>query len=142
MMHLLLVARNLASSQAQGGVPDDIVLPIWDLRTVLKSADQLCLSRMQIHVILSILHPDERGDVDLEYFLRVCCTVIPQMFDTSAFVEKAHSIAKERAELVAKQEMEELQGITSGGLSTKRRGEEDDEQDANQANAPDREAVE
>jgi hypothetical protein len=137
MMHLLLVAKTVSS---QAGIEDN-VLPIWDLRTVLKNADQLCLSRMQIHVILSILHPDERGDVELEYFLRVCCTVIPQMFDTTAFVEKAHTIAKERAELVAKQEMEELQGITSGGLSPKRRGEEEDAEE-NQANAPDRDAVE
>lgn len=45
-------------------------------------ADQLCLSRMQIHVILSIVHPDEHGDVEFGYFLRVCCTVIPWTLGT------------------------------------------------------------
>merc|ERR1712217_248748 len=97
-------------------------------------------SRMQIHVILSIIHPDERGDVDFEYFLRVCCTVIPHMFDTAAFVEKAQSIAKEKADALAKQELEELQGITSS-LAAKRRLDDEDQEDV-QANAPDRDAVE
>lgn len=41
---------------------------------MLLAADQLCLSRMQIHVMLSIVHPDENGDVEFGYFLRVCCT--------------------------------------------------------------------
>lgn len=54
------------------GLPSDNIMPVWHLRNVLLSADQLCLSRMQIHVILSIVHPDEHGDVEFGYFLRVC----------------------------------------------------------------------
>merc|ERR1719221_678488 len=132
-------ARDLSDRQ-QCLFYDENVMQIWDLRKVLLHADQLCLSRMQIHVILSIIHPDERGDVDFEYFLRVCCTVIPHMFDTAAFVEKAQSIAKEKADALAKQELEELQGITSS-LAAKRRVDDEDMEDA-QANAPDRDAVE
>ena len=37
------------------------------------------------------------------------CTVIPWMFDTQAFAEKAATIAKEKADALAKQELEELQ---------------------------------
>ena len=37
------------------------------------------------------------------------CTVIPWMFDTAAFAEKAATIAKEKADALAKQELEELQ---------------------------------
>jgi len=131
--HLILLCRR-------EGMTTEPIMSIWELRGVMLSADQLCLSRMQIHVILSILHPDEHGDVDVEYFLRVCCTVIPQMFDIATFNEKAAMIAKEKADTLAKQEMEELQGITSS-LSAKRRVDDEDQEDV-QANAPDRDAVE
>jgi len=133
-MHLILLARRL-------GLPSDNIMPVWDLRNVLLSADQLCLSRMQIHIILSIVHPDEHGDVEFGYFLRVCCTVIPWMFDTSAFAEKAATIAKEKADALAKQELEELQGLSSS-LANKKRGMDEEDQEDQQQNAPDRDAVE
>merc|ERR1719382_1861659 len=133
-VHLILLGVK------QGLGPDN-AMSIWELRNVLLAADQLCLSRMQIHVILSIIHPDEAGDVDFEYFLRLCCTVIPHMFDTTAFAEKASTIAKEKADALAKQELEELQGIASSSLAAKRRVDDEDLEDA-QANAPDRDAVE
>ncbi|CAK9004340.1 EF-hand domain-containing protein [Durusdinium trenchii] len=124
-IHLILLARRM-------GLPSDNILPVWDLRKILLAADQLCLSRMQIHVILSIVHPDEHGDVEFGYFLRVCCTVIPWMFDTNAFAEKAATIAKEKADALAKQdrmgeslELEELQGLSSS-LANKKRGMDED----------------
>ncbi|CAJ1344875.1 unnamed protein product [Effrenium voratum] len=67
-IHLILLGRRM-------GLPSDNIMPVWDIRNVLLSADQLCLSRMQIHVILSLVHPDEHGDVEFGYFLRVCCFV-------------------------------------------------------------------
>jgi hypothetical protein len=132
-IHLILGLRR-------EGMQADPVLGVWSLRNVLLSADQLCLSRMQIHVILSIVHPSETGEVDCEYFLRVACTVIPYMFDAATFMEKASTIAKEKADALAKAEMEELQGLTSS-LATKRKTDEDEGEDI-QANAPDRDAVE
>lgn len=132
--HLILLARRM-------GLPSDNIMSIWELRGVLLNADQLCLSRMQIHVILSIVHPDEHGDVDMGYFLQVCCTVIPWMFDTALFAEKAAMIAKEKADAQAKQELEELQAMTTSLANKKRGGDEEEDQDA-QANAPDRDAVE
>jgi len=131
-VHLILLMRR-------EGLDHDWVLPVWTLRNVLLHADQLCLSRMQIHVILSIVHPDEFGAVDAEYFLRVCCTVIPYMFDTTVFMEKASTIAKDKADAQAKQELEELQGLSSS--LAKRRTEDEDQEDV-QANAPDRDSVE
>lgn len=133
-IHLILLARRM-------GLPSDNIMPVWHLRNVLLSADQLCLSRMQIHVILSIVHPDEHGDVEFGYFLRVCCTVIPWMFDTQAFAEKAATIAKEKADALAKQELEELQGLSSS-LANKKRGMDEEDQEDQQQNAPDRDAVE
>jgi len=132
--HLILLARRM-------GLPSDNIMSIWELRNVLLNADQLCLSRMQIHVILSIVHPDEHGDVDMGYFLQVCCTVIPWMFDTALFAEKAAMIAKEKADAQAKQELEELQAMTTS-LANKKRGADEEEDQDTQANAPDRDAVE
>jgi len=133
-VHLILLLRR-------EGLQQDPVLPVWCLRNVLLAADQLCLSRMQIHVILSIVHPSEHGEVDVEYFLRVACTVIPYMFDAATFMDKASTIAKEKADALAKAEAEELQGLTASSLAAKRRTDEDEGEDV-QANAPDRDAVE
>eukprot|EP00930_Biecheleria_cincta_P081846 TRINITY_DN7124_c0_g3_i1.p1 TRINITY_DN7124_c0_g3~~TRINITY_DN7124_c0_g3_i1.p1 ORF type:complete len:712 (+),score=184.14 TRINITY_DN7124_c0_g3_i1:31-2166(+) len=132
--HLILLARRM-------GLPSDNIMSIWELRSVLLNADQLCLSRMQIHVILSIVHPDEHGDVEMGYFLQVCCTVIPWMFNTALFAEKAAMIAKEKADAQAKQELEELQAMTTS-LANKKRGADEEEDQDTQANAPDRDAVE
>eukprot|EP00933_Yihiella_yeosuensis_P016976 TRINITY_DN14330_c2_g3_i2.p1 TRINITY_DN14330_c2_g3~~TRINITY_DN14330_c2_g3_i2.p1 ORF type:complete len:741 (+),score=168.29 TRINITY_DN14330_c2_g3_i2:85-2223(+) len=132
--HLILLGRRL-------GLPQDNIMTVWDLRNVLLTADQLCLSRMQIHIVLSIVVPDEHGDVDFGYFLRVCCTVIPSMFDTETFAEKAASIAKEKADAQAKQELEELQGLSSS-MANKKKAADDEDQEDTQANAPDRDAVE
>mmetsp|Transcript_17402 Transcript_17402/g.40655 ORF Transcript_17402/g.40655 Transcript_17402/m.40655 type:complete len:670 (-) Transcript_17402:118-2127(-) len=132
--HLILLLRR-------EGMGPDLIMPIWSIRNVLLSADQLCLSRMQIHVILSIVHPNEHGEVDVQYFLRVMCTVIPQLFDTVSFMEKAAAIAKEKADAIAKQELEELQGIASK-LSEKRHLDDEDQEPEAHVNAPDRDAVE
>eukprot|EP00747_Dinoflagellata_sp_TGD_P212138 gnl/TRDRNA2_/TRDRNA2_85263_c0_seq1.p1 gnl/TRDRNA2_/TRDRNA2_85263_c0~~gnl/TRDRNA2_/TRDRNA2_85263_c0_seq1.p1 ORF type:complete len:732 (-),score=173.02 gnl/TRDRNA2_/TRDRNA2_85263_c0_seq1:90-2285(-) len=147
-LHNAMVETDLASLRVhvilllrREGMGEDLQMPVWSLKNVLLSADQLCLSRMQIHVLLSIVHPNEHGWVDVEYFLRVCCTVIPYMFDAATFMEKASTIAKEKADALAKQELEELQGITSS-LAAKRRTNDEDDQEDVQANAPDRDAVE
>merc|ERR1719163_563055 len=104
----------------------DLQMPIWSLKNVLLAADQLCLSRMQVHVLLSVVHPNEYGWVDVAYFLRVVCTVVPYMFDAASFMEKAQEIAKEKADAQAKAELEELQGLTGGALRSKKN--EDEEQ--------------
>merc|ERR1719335_1129648 len=62
--------------------PDEEQVPIWSLRQVLLKADQILLARSQVHVILCLLQPNVHGFVDLEYFLRLCCTIIPHFFDT------------------------------------------------------------
>ena len=50
--HLILLMR-------QKGLAQDLPLPIWTLRKVLLSADQLCLSRMQVRVLLSVVVPND-----------------------------------------------------------------------------------
>merc|ERR1719401_1230929 len=137
MIHLIRLCHR-------EGMGSDNILYIWELRNVLLHADQLCLSRMQIHVILMIIHPNEAGEVDVEYFLRVCCTVIPYMFDTTAFGETAAQIQKDKQDAIAKQELEELQKFGGSSMvSSKKRAEDEEfEQEDQQANAPDKDSVE
>lgn len=136
MIHLIRLCH-------QEGMGQDNILYIWELRNVLTRADQVCLSRMQIHVILMIIHPNEAGEVDVEYFLRVCCTVIPYMFDTTAFAETAAQIQKDKQDAIAKQELEELQGFAGSSMvPNKKRTEDELDQEDQQANAPDKDSVE
>merc|ERR1719387_2377418 len=125
-LHLLRVVRD------EYPFPDEEQVPIWSLRQVLLKADQILLSRSQVHVILCLLQPNVHGFVDLEYFLRFCCTIIPHFFDTAEFMEKAGQVAKENADEAAAREAEELTG-------RKARQEEDSDDDDK---APDKEAVE
>merc|ERR1719502_2479647 len=134
-VHLILLMRR-------EGLREDLLLPIWTLRKVLLSADQLCLSRMQVHVLLSIVHPNEYGWVDVAYFLRVVCTVIPHMFDAATFMDKAQEIAKEKADAQAKAELEELQGLTGGGMIRSKKAEDEEVVDDKSGQQMDRESVE
>lgn len=134
-VHLILLIRR-------EGVQRNLQLPIWTLRKVLLSADQLCLSRIHVHVLLSIVQPNEYGWVDVNYFLRICCTVIPQMFDAAKFMEKAALVAKEKADAQAREELEELQGLTSGAMSKAKKGDEEEAAADDQGPGLDKEAVE
>merc|ERR1719359_758055 len=118
-VHLILLLRR-------EGLVADMQMPIWTLKKVLLSADQLCLSRMQVHVLLSVVQPNEYGWVDVAYFLRVVCTVIPYIFDAATFMEKAQEIAKEKADAQAKAELEELQGLTGGGMIRSKKHDEEE----------------
>ncbi|CEM36869.1 unnamed protein product [Vitrella brassicaformis CCMP3155] len=120
----------------------DFKLPIWTIRDILFNASQLCLSRIQIHVLLSILMPDPYGQVDCRSFLRVACTAISQLFDTQRFRELADQIAREKADEQERAELEELQGLTGGVRLKSRHVEEDEESDEERGAAPDRETVE
>jgi len=132
-IHMILLLRRA------GWDGMEVVMTIWECRKVLLSADQLALSRMQIHLILSIVHPNGFGEVDVEYFIRVCCTVVPSMFDTAVFMEKAGTIAKDKADALAKQELEEMQGLSGKNV---RRVDDDGDQEDEKKDAPDKDAVE
>ena len=72
---------------------------------------------MQIHVILCFLQPNQYGFVDANYFLRVCCTIIPHMFDSLSFMGTAEEIAREKADAQAKAELEQLTGAATKVLA-------------------------
>eukprot|EP00397_Hematodinium_sp_SG-2012_P016164 GEMP01016483.1.p1 GENE.GEMP01016483.1~~GEMP01016483.1.p1 ORF type:complete len:593 (+),score=133.82 GEMP01016483.1:460-2238(+) len=127
-VHLIILLRR-------EGLQRDNMMPIWSLRNVLLRADQLCLTRMQVHVLLSITHQIADGWVDIEYALRVLCTVIPQFFDAQMFMDKAQQTAKEQQAAQELAELKELQGFQGKSMEQGHVEEEEDDQ-------PDREAIE
>lgn len=91
---------------------------------------------MHVHVILCNLLPNEHGLVDVSFFLRVCCSLIPRLFDCAKFMEQYNTIAKEKAEAQAEQELKELEEFAGRAVQKTEEENEEDEK------APDREAVE
>merc|ERR1719191_1471695 len=73
--HIILLLRRQ-------GLNSDCTMYLWNLKRVLLQADQLCLSRLQIHVLLCMTPANVRGMVDCHDFLQVCCAVIPHMFSS------------------------------------------------------------
>lgn len=102
--HLVLRFRRL-------GLAEDGKLSLWLIKDALLQADQVCLSRLQIHVLLCRATADSFGLVDIAEFLGMCCVVIPHMFDAKLFVETAERLILEHAENMRKAENEELAAL-------------------------------
>jgi len=105
--HLILLLRR-------HGLTSDSTVPIWNLKRVLLQADQLCLTRIQIHVLLCMSVPNFHGMVDVNDFLKACCGVIPRMFDSEHFSNFAQNAANEQAEVTRRAELAELEAMTKG----------------------------
>merc|ERR1719316_21120 len=102
--HLVLRFRRL-------GLGEDGKLSIWTIKDALLQADQVCLTRLQIHVLLCLATPDAFGMVGIDDFLGMCCVIIPHMFDAKLFVETAERLILEHAENMRKAENEELAAL-------------------------------
>jgi len=105
--HLILLLRR-------HGLTAESTMPIWNLKRVLLQADQLCLTRIQIHVLLCMSVPNFHGMVDVNDFLKACCGVIPRMFDSEHFSNFAQNAANEQAEVTRRAELAELEAMTKG----------------------------
>jgi len=79
--HLVMRFRAL-------GLTETGKLKLWEIKQALLDADQICLSRLQIHVLLCLAQPDtdSSGDVDIDAFIGTCCTIVPHMFDAKKFL--------------------------------------------------------
>lgn len=105
--HLILLLRR-------HGLTSDCTMHLWNLKRVLLQADQLCLSRLQIHVLLCMTPADVKGLVSCQEFLRVCCAIIPHMFSSEKFVDFAANVANEQADATKRAELAELEAMTKG----------------------------
>lgn len=103
-MHLVLRFRHL-------GLEEDGKMRLWVIKQALLQADQVCLTRLHIHVLLCLAKPDAWGNVDIATFLGTCSAVIPHMFDARLFVETAERLIQEHAEAMRRSENEELAAL-------------------------------
>lgn len=106
------------------GLGEEEKLNVWVIKDALLQADQICLTRLQIHVLLCLANPDSFGFVQIAEFLGVCCTIIPHMFNAIQFVETAEKMILDHAESQRRAENEELAAL--GGKMNKG-GEEGEE---------------
>jgi len=86
-------------------------MSIWELREVLLDLNLIALSRMQIHVILQYLEPNDEHMVDVHYFIRVVCAIIPRLFDAGLLASTAQLIAAETVEIKNIAELRELEAF-------------------------------
>jgi len=103
-MHLVLRFRHL-------GLEDDGKMRLWVIKQALLQADQVCLTRLHIHVLLCLAKPDAWGNVDIATFLGTCSAVIPHMFDARLFVETAERLIQEHAEAMRHAENAEMAAL-------------------------------
>merc|ERR1719160_1010600 len=133
--HLILLLRR-------HGLTSDATMPIWNLKKVLLQADQLCLTRLQIHVLLCMSIPNMNGMVDINDFLKVTCSVIPQMFDSEHFSNFAQNAANEQADATRRAELAELEAMTKGMQAANKNNEEEGPPTEETVGEVDREQVE
>merc|ERR1712137_47208 len=88
-------------------------IKLWKIRQGLLHADQICLSRLQIHVLCCLALPclGSSGNVDIEKFLATCSVVIPHMFDAQGFEATAERLILEAAEAQRQRENAELAAL-------------------------------
>jgi len=121
------------------GLDEDGRVKLWVLKDALLRSDQLCLSRMQIHVLMCMAKAANLdGDVDGAEFLGICCTYIPHMFNAVAFAEIATRLAEEQANAARRAEQAELAALAKSTIGP---GGEEKEQEEKKPEV-DRETVE
>lgn len=130
--HLVLRFRHL-------GLAEDRKLRLWVIKDALLSADQVCLTRLQIHTLLCLANADSSGLVDIAEFLGMCCVVIPHMFDARGFVETAERLIVEHAESLRRAENEEMAALGAAATVRPTGGEDEETQEGKQV---DQETVE
>jgi hypothetical protein len=121
------------------GVSPDGNLKVWKLRTAVLQAEQICLSRLQIHALFCLAEPDEYGDVDLVTYMGSLSVVIPHMCDAKVFVETAERLQSEHADATRRNENAELAAL---GANTVDQLRQEDGEEKHQENEVDQETVE
>mmetsp|Transcript_28736 Transcript_28736/g.82203 ORF Transcript_28736/g.82203 Transcript_28736/m.82203 type:complete len:856 (+) Transcript_28736:66-2633(+) len=117
--HLVLKFRQL-------GLGQDAKLKLWMIKHALLDADQVCLSRLQIHVLLCLCDPDEKGNVDVAAYLVVLCSLIPHMCNARTFVETSDRLQVEHEEARRRNVLAELAAL--GAAKVGNLGSEEEEQ--------------
>lgn len=102
--HLVLRFRHL-------GLAEDGKMSLWIIKQALLQADQVCLTRLQIHCLLCQAEADVFGNVDIAKFLGMCCVIIPHMFDARLFAVTAEHLIQEHADNMRAAENAEMAAL-------------------------------
>jgi hypothetical protein len=97
------------------------------LKQALLQADQICLSMMQIHVLLCLAksNVNAEGDVDVAAWAGTCSSVLPHMFDAKCFIATAERLQLEAAELQRQRENAEIAALGAAKVGAKGDGEQE-----------------
>jgi len=109
--NMIALRTHLVLNFRKVGLDSSGKLRIWQIRQALLNADQVCLSRLQIHVLLCLAGADKHGWVDVAIFCGICCVVIPHMCDARIFVETAERLENEMAEMLKERANAELAAL-------------------------------
>lgn len=116
---LMLALQKKISHKSDAASLSNTRLPSYVLRGVLTHSLQLCLSRFQVHILMSAVPSDSDGCCSVSDFLKVTTTHIPLMYEATTIRQIASEVTHENAAVAAKAEMEELEGLTTKLLSQK-----------------------
>jgi hypothetical protein len=119
--------KELVVTIRKAGLLERGKLKLWDLKRALLHADQICLSMMQIHLLLCLAQPHllPNGDVDVAAWAGMCSSVLPHMFDAQIFMETAERLQLEAAELQKQRENAEIAALASASVGAKGDGEQE-----------------
>mmetsp|Transcript_8163 Transcript_8163/g.20152 ORF Transcript_8163/g.20152 Transcript_8163/m.20152 type:complete len:762 (-) Transcript_8163:294-2579(-) len=121
------------------GLTADAQFSPYILRNVLLAADQICISRRLIFVILGMVSCNHQRMCDAHEFIQVACSVIAHLYDTEAFVKIADRLTAEGEAAQKQRELDELNAMVQG-MSKQRAA--DDEEEEEEESVMDREQVE
>jgi len=116
-------------------------MKLWRIKDILLVADQICLSRLQIHTLLCLTEPNTQGDVCIQDFLHICIAIIPHMSNASIFTETAERLMLENAEAMKERANAELAALSAAKV-TKQDNQDDDDGAKVPEKQVDRETVE
>jgi hypothetical protein len=121
------------------GLTSDGNIKVWKLKPALLKAESICLSRLQMHVLLCLADPDDEGYVDLTAYMASLSVTIPHMCDAKIFVETAERLQSEHADATRRNENAELAALAAASAPSQ---QQEDGEEKHQESEVDQETVE
>jgi hypothetical protein len=106
--HLVLLLRRCGMTR------ENVDWRPWEFRQVLLMADQLCLPRIVITILMSILKGNHMGLVNVMTFLETCCRFIPDFYDVLECKNLVMEIQRLNEEAQRAAETAEMEKLTQG----------------------------
>jgi Ca2+-binding EF-hand superfamily protein len=110
--HLVLLLRRCGMTR------EHVDWRPWEFRQVLLMADQLCLPRIVITILMSMMKGNHMGLVNVMTFLETCCRFIPDFYDVFEFQKTVMEIQRLNEEAQRAAETAELEKLTQGMMGS------------------------